>query len=87
FEEFERKLRELYAPYTFEFAEKESGIAAATIEKVAELVASAGKRLSTHTWRSATSGNLGGWQVARALFLLNALVGAIGTEGGTFPNG
>ena len=87
FEEFERKLRELYASYTFEFAEKESGIAAATIEKVAELVASAGKRLSTHTWRSATSGNLGGWQVARALFLLNALLGAIGTEGGTFPNG
>ena len=87
FEEFERKLRDLYAPYTFEFAEKESGIAPATIEQVAELVASAGKRLSTHTWRSATSGNLGGWQVARALFLLNALLGAIGTEGGTFPNG
>ncbi|HYS54404.1 MAG TPA: molybdopterin-dependent oxidoreductase [Thermoanaerobaculia bacterium] len=87
FEEFERKLGELYASYTFEFAEKESGIAAATIERVAELVASAGKRLSTHTWRSATSGNLGGWQVARALFMLNALLGAIGTEGGTFPNG
>ncbi|MDQ6799685.1 MAG: molybdopterin-dependent oxidoreductase [Acidobacteriota bacterium] len=87
FEEFERKLRELYASYTFAFAEKESGIAAVTIEKVAEIVASAGKRLSSHTWRSATAGNLGGWQVARALFLLNALLGAVGTEGGTFPNG
>jgi anaerobic selenocysteine-containing dehydrogenase len=86
FEEFERKLRDLYASYTFAFAEKESGIPAATIETVAEIVASAGKRLSTHTWRSATAGNLGGWQVARALFLLNALSGAIGTEGGTFPN-
>ena len=86
FEEFERKLRDLYASYTFAFAEKESGIPAATIEQVARIVASAGKRLSTHTWRSATAGNLGGWQVARALFLLNALSGSIGTEGGTFPN-
>src|SRR5439155_11195579 len=87
FENFEQKLRDLYASYTFDFAEKESGIPAATIEQVAKLVASAGKRLSTHTWRSATAGNLGGWQVARALFLLNALSGAVGTEGGTFPNG
>ncbi|HEY8175024.1 MAG TPA: molybdopterin-dependent oxidoreductase, partial [Gemmatimonadaceae bacterium] len=86
FEDFERKLRDLYASYTFAFAEKESGIPAATIEQVAEIVASAGKRLSTHTWRSATAGNLGGWQVARALFLLNALSGSVGTEGGTFPN-
>ena len=86
FEEFESKLRDLYASYTFEFAEKESGIAKSTIEEIAKIVASAGKRLSTHTWRSATAGNLGGWQVARALFLLNALSGAIGTEGGTFPN-
>ena len=86
FEEFESKLRNLYASYTFEFAEKESGIPKSTIEEIAKIVASAGKRLSTHTWRSATAGNLGGWQVARALFLLNALSGAIGTEGGTFPN-
>jgi anaerobic selenocysteine-containing dehydrogenase len=86
FEEFERVLGDLYDPYTFAFAERESGVAAATIEQVAEIVASAGKRLSTHTWRSATAGNLGGWQVARALFLLNALSGSIGTEGGTFPN-
>jgi anaerobic selenocysteine-containing dehydrogenase len=87
FEEFEIILHDLYASYTFEFAEKESGIAAATIEQVADIVAKAGKRLSSHTWRSATAGNFGGWQVARALFLLNALLGAVGTEGGTFPNG
>jgi anaerobic selenocysteine-containing dehydrogenase len=86
FEEFQRVLRDVYASYTFSFAERESGVAAATIEKVAEVVASAGKRLSTHTWRSAASGNLGGWQVARALFLLKALSGSIGTAGGTFPN-
>ena len=46
----------------------------------------AGTRLSTHNWRSAAAGNLGGWQVARTLFLLNALMGAVATEGGTHPN-
>lgn len=86
FEEFERVLRDLYASYTFEHAERESGVAAETLREVAELVASAGTRLATHNWRSAAAGNLGGWQVARCLFLLNALLGAIATEGGTFPN-
>ncbi|HSL33846.1 MAG TPA: molybdopterin dinucleotide binding domain-containing protein, partial [Candidatus Limnocylindrales bacterium] len=86
FERFEARLRELYAKYTFEFAAAESGIDAAVIREVAELVAGAGTRLSTHTWRSAAAGNLGGWQVSRCLFLLNALTGAVATPGGTYPN-
>jgi anaerobic selenocysteine-containing dehydrogenase len=53
---------------------------------VAEAVAGAGSRLSTHSWRSAAAGNLGGWQVSRCLFLLNALLGAVATPGGTYPN-
>ena len=28
----------------------------------------------------------GGWQVARCLFIINALLGAVATEGGIFPN-
>ena len=86
FERFEGFLEELYREYTFAYAEKESGVSAAVIEEVAEIVADAGTRLSTHTWRSASAGNLGGWQVSRCLFLLNALTGAVATEGGTFPN-
>jgi anaerobic selenocysteine-containing dehydrogenase len=86
FEAFERVLAELYREYTFDFAARESGVAAETIAQVAELVAGAGSRLSTHTWRSAAAGNLGGWQVSRTLFLLNALLGAVATEGGTYPN-
>jgi anaerobic selenocysteine-containing dehydrogenase len=86
FETFEEVLRTLYAPYTLEFAAAESGVEAATIEEVAQVVATAGTRLATHTWRSAAAGNLGGWQVPRALFLLNALLGAVATEGGTYPN-
>jgi len=87
FENFERALLDLYGTYTFEFAARESGIDEAQLREVAELVASAGTRLSTHNWRSAAAGNLGGWQVSRCLFLLNALMGAVATEGGVFPNG
>jgi len=86
FEAFEAALEELYAPYTLEFAARESGVDVEALAEVAEAVAGAGTRLSTHTWRSATAGNLGGWQVSRCLFLLNALLGAVATEGGTFPN-
>ncbi|HET7517344.1 MAG TPA: molybdopterin dinucleotide binding domain-containing protein, partial [Actinomycetes bacterium] len=86
FERFETALRELYGDYTFELAARESGVAASVLEEVAEAVAGAGQRLATHSWRSAAAGNLGGWQVARALFLLNCLLGAVATEGGTYPN-
>ncbi|HUG54643.1 MAG TPA: molybdopterin dinucleotide binding domain-containing protein [Vicinamibacteria bacterium] len=86
FDGFEDVLRGLYASYTFEFAERESGVSAATLAEVARVVAGAGHRLSTHNWRSAAAGNLGGWQVSRTLFLLNALMGAVATPGGTYPN-
>jgi anaerobic selenocysteine-containing dehydrogenase len=86
FEAFEQVLARRYEEYTFDFAAREAGVEAGAIEAVARLVATAGTRLSTHTWRSAGSGNLGGWQVARCLFMLNALLGAIATEGGTYPN-
>jgi anaerobic selenocysteine-containing dehydrogenase len=86
FEAFEADLRVLYDAYTFEFAAQESGVDPGVLREVARIVAGAGTRLSSHTWRSATAGNLGGWQVARCLFLLNALLGAVATEGGVYPN-
>src|SRR5947199_10070015 len=86
FETFERILKELYREYTFDFAARESGVDAKTIEEIAKLVATAGTKLSSHTWRSVTSGVSHGWSVARALFMLNALLGAVATEGGVFPN-
>lgn len=86
FENFELVLDAQYEGYTFAFAAAESGLDAAQLEEVAKLVAGAGSRLSTHNWRSASSGNLGGWQVARCLFMLSALTGSVATEGGTFPN-
>jgi anaerobic selenocysteine-containing dehydrogenase len=86
FENFELTLKELYASYTFEFAAAESGVDARVIEEIARVVSTAGTRLSSHNWRSASAGNSGGWQVTRTLFMLNALLGAVATEGGVFPN-
>ena len=86
FADFERILKELYAEYTFEFAAQESGVDAKVLEEIAKIVATAGTRFSSHNWRSATSGVSHGWSVARALFMLNCLLGAVATKGGVFPN-
>src|ERR1043165_1236642 len=86
FDHFERVLKQLYAEYTFEFAAQESGVDAKTLEEIAKLVATAGTQLSSHNWRSVTSGVSHGWSVARCLFMLNCLLGAVATEGGVFPN-
>ncbi len=86
FDTFEGILKQLYASYTFEFAADESGVDVKALEMIAKVVSTAGTQLSTHNWRSASSGNSGGWQVARCLFMLNALMGAVATEGGVFPN-
>ncbi|HTM09784.1 MAG TPA: molybdopterin-dependent oxidoreductase [Verrucomicrobiae bacterium] len=86
FDTFISVLKQLYAGYTPEFAEQESGVKAAVITEIAHEAARAGSALSTHVWRNAAAGNLGGWQVARALEFLVVLLGAVGTPGGTAPN-
>ena len=83
---FEAALKKEYAQYTFEYAEKESGVDARIIQQIAETVANCGGKLATHNWRSAGAGNLGGWQVARCIWFLNVLTGSIGVEGGTSAN-
>lgn len=86
FELFIEKIKAHYEEYTPEFAEQESGVKAEMIVEVARQVGLAGTRLATHNWRSAASGNLGGWCVSRALHFLNVLTGSVGTVGGTSPN-
>ena len=49
-------------------------------------IGAAGGALATHIWRNTAAGNLGGWQVARALELLVVLMGAVSTPGGTAPS-
>ncbi|HET9180982.1 MAG TPA: molybdopterin-dependent oxidoreductase [Candidatus Angelobacter sp.] len=87
FEYFIEVLKRVYSQFTPEFAEKESGVEAAKIVEVAREVGRAGSAVATHVWRNAAAGNLGGWQVARALELLTVLVGAVNTVGGVAPNG
>lgn len=87
FEEFIDCLIEEYTEFTPEFAEKESGVKAETIVETARMIGEAGEKFATHNWRSAASGNLGGWAVSRALHFLNVVTGSVGTVGGTSPNG
>jgi anaerobic selenocysteine-containing dehydrogenase len=86
FDAFHTALEELYAAYTPEFAAEESGVPAATIVEIARAIGDAGGGLATHIWRNTAAGNLGGWQVARALELLVVLMGAVSTPGGTAPS-
>ncbi|HEY1729723.1 MAG TPA: molybdopterin-dependent oxidoreductase [Candidatus Baltobacteraceae bacterium] len=86
FESFEKAFLELYSDFTFEYAAQEAGVAIDQLRTITDVVAGAGTRLSSHNWRSAAAGHLGGWQVSRTLFLLNALMGAVATEGGVYPN-
>jgi len=88
-ESFERFVDELirhYAYATPEAAEAECGVSAGTIVELARAIGAAGRAFASHVWRNAASGNLGGWQVARALEFLCALVGSIGARGGTNLN-
>ncbi len=86
FERFIELLVEEYSEYTPEFAAKECQIPVEQVIETGEIVANAGSQLCTHVWRSASIGNLGGWQVSRTLHFLNVLTGSVGTKGGTAPN-
>ncbi|MFC4247215.1 molybdopterin-dependent oxidoreductase [Natribaculum luteum] len=86
FDEYLRVLYDTYAEFTPEFAEAESGVDAAVIRKVGRKIGTAGSRYASHIWRSAASGNKGGWQVSRTLHFLSVLTGSVGTKGGTSPN-
>ncbi len=86
FDNFVVALKQEYARYTPEYVESECGVPASMVTEIAHEIAKAGSALSTHTWRAASAGHLGGWTVPRTLFFLNVLTGSIGTEGGTAPN-
>jgi anaerobic selenocysteine-containing dehydrogenase len=83
FEEFDRLLRVLYKDFTLERAAEEAQVPLERVREGAELLAGCGSRLAAHNWRSAATGNRGGWSVTRCLMLLNVLTGSFGAEGGT----
>ena len=83
---FDEVMRDLYAEFTFERAAEEAQVPIERIQESAEYIANCDGKLAAHTWRSASIGNLGGWQVARCLYFLNVLTGSVGTPGGTSAN-
>lgn len=86
FDLFDRFLKSIYAEFTFARAAEESQVPIERIRQTAEYIANCDGKLASHTWRSASIGNLGGWQVARCLFFLNVLTGSVGNKGGTSGN-
>ncbi|HEX6568562.1 MAG TPA: molybdopterin-dependent oxidoreductase, partial [Acidimicrobiales bacterium] len=80
-------LMDQWAEHTPERAAEICGIEARSIREIADVIGANLGALATHNWRAAGAGNLGGWQTARCLWLLNVLTGSVGTVGGTSPNG
>ena len=75
------ELRKLLEPYTPQWAEKVSGIAAEDIRRIAREFAQAAPHCTTLCNRG-SSAHLNGYYNDRAIHLLNALVGSVGQVGG-----
>ena len=83
FEAFLRLLREEYAEWTPERTAEECGVDPETVIEIGRAIGKARGAFASHVWRSAASGNRGGWQVSRCLQFLTVLTGSVGTPGGT----
>ena len=84
FEDFMEMMTELYAPYTLEYAVKETHVPAYKLEQLYDMFIWAGESISSYFWRAAAAGNRGGWTSGRTGYLALAMRGAIGPKGGTF---
>ncbi|HYF94275.1 MAG TPA: molybdopterin-dependent oxidoreductase [Symbiobacteriaceae bacterium] len=80
-------LRHIYDGYTPQWAAAECGIDGQVIGELATEIERAGTSWASHIWRSAAQGHRGGWMVARALFFLHVLTGAVGVPGSCLPAG
>ncbi len=87
FEGFLELLKEMYSPYTLEFASKETHVPAYKLEALYDMFIYAGEAISTYLWRASQSGNRGGWLGPKTAYLALSLRGAIGGVGGTRPYG
>lgn len=87
FDSFLWSLRHIYDAYTQEWAAAECGIDPAALTQIADEISRAGTAWSSHIWRSAAQSNRGGWMVARALFFLQVITGAVGVPGSCLPGG
>ncbi|MGD8377800.1 MAG: molybdopterin-dependent oxidoreductase, partial [Acidobacteriota bacterium] len=86
FDRFVELLGQDYRQFTPDHVAEECRVPADTVPRLADEIARAEGRFASHLWRNTASGNLGGWQVARALMLLHVLTGSFGAPGGVNPN-
>ncbi|MEM8886334.1 MAG: molybdopterin-dependent oxidoreductase, partial [Planctomycetota bacterium] len=86
FDTFVEALKNHYEPYTYARAAEESRVDEKKLRAAGEMIADCEHALSSHIWRGAATGNLGGWEIARAMQFLCVLTGSVGTKGGTHPN-
>ena len=86
FERFLALLREHYKEFDQELVTRECRMNGSVVIELADEIVKAGSRFASHLWRNAAAGNLGGWQIARALVLLHVLTGSFGRQGGLNPN-
>jgi anaerobic selenocysteine-containing dehydrogenase len=77
-------MQELYAPYTLDFAVKETHVPGYKLEQLYDMFIWAGESISSYFWRATAAGNRGGWMSGRSGFFALGLRGAIGPKGGTF---
>ncbi|MEM7310638.1 MAG: molybdopterin-dependent oxidoreductase [Planctomycetota bacterium] len=83
---FLKLLQKRYERFTPEYVAEECRCSPDAVKLLADEIQRAGSRFASHLWRNAASGNLGGWQIARALLLLHILSGSLGRPGGLNPN-
>jgi len=75
------QLKEFVAPYTPEFAEKETGASASALRTFVRQFAKAAPSVIWHPgWMTARYGD--SFHVCRTAYIINALMGAIGAKGG-----
>ncbi len=77
-------LKEFVAPYTPQFAEKETGASAQSIRAFVRQFAKAAPSVIWHPgWMTARYSD--SFYVSRTAYLINAIMGAVGTKGGITP--
>ena len=84
FDAYMEMLKELYTPYTLEYAVKETHVPAYKLEQLYEMFIWADTSIASYFWRATAAGNRGGWVSGRTGYLALGLRGAIGPKGGTF---
>ncbi|MFA6760475.1 MAG: molybdopterin-dependent oxidoreductase [Sulfuricurvum sp.] len=82
FEEFIDLLKDMYSPYTLEFAAKETHVPAHKINELYDMILWAGDQITTYIWRASSIANRGGWMGGKAAYFLIGLCGAYGNKGG-----